>query len=199
MKQLLTVVFALLVTTLYSQSYMDKIVKNSCDCIATISDTLDNTEYTQKLGLCMMTAAEPYRKQLKKDHNIDFNNIDRDGYRLGTLIGTKMAGVCPEFIVAASKRTRSKNTDGTAEEEFEGIVTKVEKDFFVSISVRDEEGRTSKFYWLTFVQSNYELIEKYESLVGKSVGLVFSNREYFDPKIGEYRKFAVIKELEVFN
>ena len=59
----------------YSQNYMEKIAEKSCDCVKALTDTIDSEQLTMKLGLCMIDASTPYKKQIKKDYNIDLDNI----------------------------------------------------------------------------------------------------------------------------
>jgi hypothetical protein len=184
----------------FSQTYMDKIAQESCDCISKVSETLDYEQYTQELGLCMIVASEPYRKQLKKDHNINFDKIEVDAEKLGKLIGFKMASVCPNSLLAVAKKSPNKTADASAttndSKSIDGTVTKLEKDFFVVLHIKDGEGKTNKFYWLTFIDSDVDLIDRYDSMIGSPVEITYRTEEWFDPKIKEYRQFSVIEKLE---
>ena len=197
MKKLLIAGFIVISHHSFSQAYLDKIVQESCNCVSKVSETLDNERYTQELGVCMIVAAEPYRKQLKKDHNIDFDKIDVDGEKLGKLIGIKMAAVCPELILAVAKKSGKGNGESapTESKSFEGIITKIEHEFFVVLHIKDESGKTNKFYWLTYVESGVEVADGYDSMMGNSVTLTYRSEEFFDPKIKEYRPFSVIEKL----
>jgi hypothetical protein len=181
----------------FSQAYLDKIVQESCNCVSKVSETLDNERYTQELGICMIVAAEPYRKQLKKDHNIDFDKIDVDGEKLGKLIGIKMAAVCPDLILAVAKKSGNGEKAPAESKSFEGIITKIENEFFVVLYIKDESGKTNKFYWLTYVESGVEVADGYDSMMGISVTLTYRSEEFFDPKIKEYRPFSVIEKMEL--
>jgi hypothetical protein len=196
-------IFCLVITAhqSFSQTYMDKIAQESCDCISKVSETLDYEQYTQELGLCMIVAAEPYRKQLKKDHNINFDKIEVDAEKLGKLIGFKMASVCPNALLAVSKKSPDKSAVANADvsKSYDGTITKLEKDFFVVLHIKDGEGKTNKFYWLTFIDSDVDLVERYDSLIGMPVEVTFRTEEWFDPKIKEYRQFSVIEKLEATN
>ena len=181
----------------FSQAYLDKIVQESCNCVSKVSQTLDNEQYTQELGICMIVAAEPYRKQLKKEHNIDFDKIDVDGEKLGKLIGIKMAAVCPDLILAVAKKSGNGESAAIESKSFEGIITKIENEFFLVLHIKDESGKTNKFYWLTYVESGIEVAERCDSMVGTSVALSYRSEEFFDPKIKEYRSFSIIEKLEL--
>ena len=63
-------------TTAFSQNYMDEIAKETCKCLTQITDDLNPEKYAMELGLCMLNASNPYKKQLKKDFKIDLDKID---------------------------------------------------------------------------------------------------------------------------
>ena len=199
MKKLFIAGFIFICHSSFSQAYLDKIVQESCNCVSKVSETLDNEQYTQELGICMIVAAEPYRKQLKKDHSIDFDKIDVDGEKLGKLIGIKMAAVCPDLILAVAKKSGKGNGESASTESksFEGIITKIENEFFVVLHIKDEYGKTNKFYWLTYVESGVEVADGFDSMLGTSVALTYRSEEFYDPKIKEYRPFSVIEKLDL--
>lgn len=181
----------------FSQDYMDKIVEKSCACTETVPDTLESQQFNMQLGLCMLEASMPYAKQIKKDHGIDMENINVAGEKLGRLIGMKMAGVCPDVLVKLTNKVKGKSAPSKKEITVDGTITKVEKDFFVVFTVRDESGKTSKYYWLTLIKSDTDLVSNYAALVGKNVAIIAESQDFFDPKLDEYRSFLIIKGITV--
>src|SRR5688572_19861396 len=108
MRQLLVISFlTLLFNKTLSQDYMDVIAKKSCECLGEISDTLRTDQYNMELGICMIEAAMPYKKQIKKNHDIDLDKIDTEGEKLGRIIGLKMASVCPNALVKITQRAKT--------------------------------------------------------------------------------------------
>lgn len=195
MKNSLIVICLLISSAAYSQTYMDKIAAESCNCITKVPESNDYEQYSQELGLCMIVASEPYKKQLKKDHGINFDHIDRDAEKLGKIIGFRMASVCPEAVMAVAKKASSSG-EKTTTKLCEGTLTKFENESFVVLHVKDQDSRTNKFYWLTFVDSDVELIDRYEAMVGSPVRITYRTEEMFDPKIKEYRQYSIIEKLE---
>jgi hypothetical protein len=198
MKYILILSAALLsVVSGYGQEYMDKIAQKSCECLDKVPDTLKTDEFNLKLGICMIEAATPYKKQLKKDQGINLDNIDTEGEKLGRLIGIKMASTCPNILLKLTQKPSDKEEAAAEEKTAEGLITKLENDFFVVLSLKDEAGKINRFYWLTFVESGMELTSKYKSVVGESVIITYKVQDFFDPKIEEYRAFNIISKLEV--
>lgn len=184
----------------FSQDYMDKIVEKSCDCVNKIPDSLETEKKTLQLGLCLIEAALPYSKQIKKDHKIDLEKLDEHGEQLGQIIALRMMGVCPDALIMISEAA-SANTpkEEEGEKSIEGTISRIEDDYFVTYHVKDNAGKITKFYWLTFIESNRDMITQYKSLTGKKVTIIYKNMEFFDPKIGEYRSYQVISKIEVVN
>jgi hypothetical protein len=181
----------------FGQDYMDVITQKSCECLDTVSDTLDAERFNMELGLCMIKSAEPYKKQLKKDHNIDFDHIEIHGEELGRLIGVKMATACPDAVLKMVDKANEKKGDNPQKSTIEGRVTTIVEDKFVEFSIKDDAGKTSKYYWFTFIKSKTDLVVEYKNLVDKPVVIEFIPQEIFDARIGEYRTFNVIQRLEV--
>ena len=185
----------------YSQDYLTEITSQTCECADKISDTLSTDDYNIQLGLCMIESSIPYKKKIKKDYNIDLDNLGQnqgEAEQLGQIIGMKMAGICPTTL---SKLTaKNYETTETAEpigKSIEGSITDINSDFFVTFSLKDYAGKTSKMYWLEFIKSDIDLPTSYKMLLGKEVKIMYKEAEYFDPKISEYRLVKVITEIVV--
>lgn len=186
----------------YSQKYMDKIIDDSCKCVSEISEDVKPENYTMELGLCMIKVSLPYKKQLKKDFDIDMDNIADSGEKLGGLIGSRMVGVCPNELILMTETTKEiKESDVNAEEEFneKGVVVKIENNYFVIFYLKGENGKTKKYYWMSTIKTKEDLIYDYLQLEGKEVEVDYIIQSFFDPKISDYRNFQVIKELKIVN
>ncbi|MGY6648713.1 hypothetical protein [Wenyingzhuangia sp. IMCC45574] len=204
-KTILFSIFILIVNQSFSQKYMEKIAKKSCECIEKIPAGATNEEATTSLGLCMIESAGPYQKQLKKDFDIDL--FEDDGAeKLGTQIALKMAGTCPTLLMKMvdmvgddekEEEENIKTEAAVAAEEVSGTITKVENGQFVVFSLRADNSRQDKFYWLTFVKSNIDIMSDYETLVGKKVTVFYKTEDFFDARINDYRNIKVITEISV--
>ncbi len=187
----------LAVHTSFAQKYMNDIVDKSCQCVETLPDTLAKDTYNIRFGACMLEATRPYAKQLKKDYGIRLENIDTEAERLGSIIGVKMASRCPNLLLQLTERLNHEDDTEEEEETISGIVTKIEEDFFVSFSIKESSGKISKLYWLTYADASVELKESYTYLPGKFVEIKYFKKDFFDPKIKDYRQFSIISELTV--
>jgi hypothetical protein len=192
-------VFSLLFSGLqgFSQDYMDKIIEKSCECVDKVPDTLEIQKYNMELGLCMINASMPYKKQLKKDYDINLDKLDpKTGEKLGTTIALKMGSVCPNGLLKLSKKTTASSKPEKSVNTAQGVISNIENNNFVVFSLTDDAGKISKFYWLSFIDADFELTGNYNSLIGKEIKFTYDVRDYFDPKILEYRQFNIISKIE---
>jgi hypothetical protein len=78
-----------------------------------------------------------------------------------------------------------------------GTITAIDKNGFVIFTIKNEEGKSSKLYWLSEVQSDIDLITKFESLLNKQVEASYTLSELFDHKSLEYRVFKVLSSMNL--
>ncbi len=199
MKKILPFMFFVLTLPALSQDYMNIITDQACECLKNIPDTVDTERYSMELGLCIIQAAIPYQKQIKKDYNIDLDRIELYGEDLGRLIGMKMASQCPERLIKTAEKMNSSKTQTpeVADLKIIGVVKSIDNNMFVIFSVQDDTGKITKLYWLGFINSNIELTNNYSELVGKEVTFTYRTEDFFDQRIKEYRQFYIITGLQV--
>lgn len=185
-------------SSIFAQDYLTKITHQSCECLSTIEQTEDREQFNLELGLCIIDASMPYKKELKKDHNIDLENIDEDGTRLGELIGLKMAGICPEEILKIANGGEDESYDELSST-ISGTITKVEKEQFIVFSIKEDSGKTTKFYWIYYIESNVDLPTEYSTLIGKKVEVYYYESDLFDARINEYKSFNIIEEINLIK
>lgn len=174
---------------------MEDIAKESCDCLSKISDTLETERFNVEFGLCILAAAKPYKKQIKKDYDINLDNITREGEQLGEIIGIQMATTCPDILMKMVNRVEQGDILDVSENVVTGQVTAISDDKFVEFSIRDELGKISKYYWFTFIETDIQLSTDYKSLKDKFVQVHYITQEFFDARIGEYRTFKIIEKI----
>lgn len=197
------ILLSLISFTSYSQKYLDNITKDACGCLENISDTLNKTSVNMEMGLCIIDAAIPYKKQLWKDFEIDIDQIDIYGEELGKIIGVRMASVCPKTLIKVTKMSGAldKIEEDTQEirsiQIIKGEIIKVNKEQFVEFTLKDEMNTISNFYWLGAVKSNFDFLTEYMNLKGKMVSISFETFEFFDPKLEIYRQFKTITEINM--
>lgn len=199
MKYLL--LFSLISSTLFvnAQDFMDKITQKSCECLDNIDENLEKSQFNMELGVCMIEASMPYKKQLKKEYKIDLERIETSGEDLGRLIGVKMATACPNSLLRMVNKSQGDEEVSAGDEEsvINGKVTAINAEKFVEFTIEDNDGKQTVCYWFSFVESDINLINQYNLLKNKQVRVSVVSQEMFDARINEYRMVNVIKELQI--
>lgn len=195
-----TVLLVSISLTAFSQDYMDEITRKTCECIENIEEGTESEQFKMKIGLCMLQAAEPHQKKLKKDHGINWDKIDTQGEKLGRIIGMKMAATCPDALLALAGKDddeeESRKIDESFKNTFEGEVSSIDGEVFKVFSVTHENGNVSKFYWFTMAASNFTITNNYQLLLEEKVVITYRTEEMFDARIGEYRPFNIITRID---
>lgn len=181
------------ITNTNAQDYMNDILDKTCACIDNIKDTTDAGRYRMNTGTCLINSSLPYKKEIKKDFQINLDKIDEtNSMELGKLVGLKMANHCPKVLY---KLTNMFKEGKVKKFTITGIVSKIETELFVIISVTEENGKTTKLYWLSVIESQNDISNNYKALPGKYVKINYVQEELFDPKIEEYRLHNIIKSI----
>lgn len=196
-KKISLILFLIISIHIHSQSYMDKIATETCECLEKIPDSIKGEQFNIKLGFCMIEASTPYKKKLKKDYKIDLGNIDEQGEELGELVGMKMLGFCPNALMKISDRNDVQE-EIVQNQEFKtiGRITNIEEKQFIVFSLKDSTGKTNKFYWMSYIESDMDIFSDYKELKNESVKITYFINEFFDSRIGEYRDFNIITKIE---
>lgn len=200
MKKILILFSIILINTHLAHSqedYMAKIVENSCRCLAEIPTTEELSSI--RIGLCMIQEANIYKEELLRDHGINMDNIDVEGERLGRLIAMEMITSCPEQIQRIASNIDKYDEDDDSIQKIQGVIKAIDKNDFIAFSVTSDDGKTSKFYWLNFINSNKDIQNEFNSYKKKKVEIEYSIYEFYDPNLGEYRNYNVIESLNVIN
>lgn len=201
MKNLLAVLLILISNLLFSQDYKKKIAKATCDCVAKVQNESKGAKTQEaQLGLCMISSSMPYAKELKKDYNIDIENLtdetsDKAFEKLGSAIGVLMTTECSDVFLKIMNDTEESN-EAKSELLLNGTITKIEKENFVIFHVVGENKNLTKFYWVSNIESNLDLPKEYNSLINKKVSISYYTTEIFDIKINDYRNLNIISSLK---
>lgn len=181
-----------------AQDVLDKVADGACSCLHDKADAIGDAEQMKvQFGLCFLSAANPYEKELRKKYNVDLTQITNEGGEsLGRLIAPRMAARCPDELAALMQKISAQ--DQAVEEEeavtmIRGEVVKATKDRFLWLMVRGEDGRTIELLWLDHV-SGAEHIDL-SAPQGTKAGFAYVQRELLDPASGAYRSYDVLTAI----
>ncbi len=179
----------------FAQHFIETMASGACQCIEKIATTVPAKDLKLEVGLCIMKTYKPeFEKPLKAEYGIDIHGAKDGMENFGRIVALRMATSCPSVLARVSRAAAADGDLGS--ESISGTVIKIEKDGFVAFTVKDQAGKTGKFYWMGQIDSGIDLVNNYNALLDRQLTLSFENKEYFDPKIDEYRKFKVITKIK---
>ncbi len=179
-----------------AQDILDSIATKTCGCIeAKTTKKMNRNEALAELGICMINVAEPYKKELKKDYNVDLNVLNKEtGEKLGRLVALKLVGNCPSFksLMQTEINNQIQKKEGETVFEFSGVVKETKQNQFVSITIENENNKIKEFLWLTEVAENNVSILKSKGIFVK---ITYTQMELFEPKLNKYVINYVLKSI----
>jgi len=183
---------------LHAQDVLDRIAVSTCDCINAVDRKEVKGEALQmQLGLCMMQAAAPYDKELRKQYKVDMSRLEAgSGERLGELVGFRLVAKCPEFLefVAEMQNEGATEVAQAVVAKVSGSVTGLRDRQFSTVLVKDVSGRTVELLRLEHFP-NADLLAG-AGATGVKGTFLFTVKELYDPVAGTYRAHNVLVGLE---
>lgn len=199
-KKIASLLFALLSFGLLNaqDSAMDKMAMEICEYFTKNEQEFKNMstdDLTAKLGVQMVQSYLKYQDDLAKEGiKFDLTKGRAEGEKMGAKVGVSMIKFCPDVLMAIAGDEDYE--DETTESYLEGTLKKVTGDDLYVVEVKDTDGKTQKFVWLTNFEGSDKLIELGKEVKGVKVGITYTNLEYFSPKLKEYIVRKKITRLE---
>ena len=199
-KKIASLLFALLSFGLLNaqDSAMDKMAMEICEYFTKNEQEFKNMstdDLTAKLGVQMVQSYLKYQDDLAKEGiKFDLTKGRAEGEKMGAKVGVSMIKFCPDVLMAIAGDEDYE--DETTESYLEGTLKKVTGDDLYVVEVKDTDGKTQKFVWLTNFEGSDKLIELGKEVKGVKVGITYTNLEYFSPKLKEYIVRKKITGLE---
>jgi hypothetical protein len=183
----------------YSQDIFDVIGKETCECLnAKKIDyfKMNKKEMQTQVGVCMIQSYSSHLSEFKPEDKISFDD-EKGMQNLGEKVAMKMMVSCPEIIMEMGKRSidEDDSTDEVKDIAFiEGEVTEIKTEQFITLQVKDKNGRNFSFLLLDYFETA-SLLTNNEINKKDSIKVSYTEIELFDPKNKEFRYFKVITDL----
>lgn len=190
----------------FSQDMYDIIGKETCACLGTKKldyQKIDKKELQTQVGLCMIQSYTSHINEFKEEEKVQFD--DKDGMRkMGEKVALKMLVNCPDIILELGKSTQKDVSDEDDEELvvdepqdvfIEGQVTAIKKDQFVSLLVKDKNGRAYSFLLLDYFDTASVLTNN-ELKVKDAVKVGYTEIELFDVATNEFKYFKILTDIQ---
>lgn len=206
MRKIIIAVVLIFSINSFSQDMYDIIGKETCACLGTKKldyQKIDKKELQTQVGLCMIQSYTSHINEFKEEEKVQFD--DKDGMRkMGEKVALKMLVNCPEIILELGKSTQKDVSDEDDEELvvdepqdvfIEGQVTAIKKDQFVSLLVKDKNGRAYSFLLLDYFDTASVLTNN-ELKVKDAVKVGYTEIELFDVATNEFKYFKILTDIQ---
>lgn len=182
-------------------SALDKMAKDICDYFNKNEKEFKNMstdDLTAKLGVQMVQSYLKYKDELAKEGIVfDLTKGRAEGEKMGAKVGLGMVKFCPDVLMAIAGDEIYEDEEETPTESYlEGTLRKVSGDDLFIVELKDTDGKTQKFVWLTNFEGSDKLIDLGKDVKGVQVRVAYTNLEYFSPKLKEYIVRKKITRLE---
>jgi len=177
-----------------------------CDSICASFEKQDVSKLSSNpellFGLEILKYAQMYEAELKSQYKYDMAKLNsKTGEKLGVMIGEKLVFRCPETFAKIYNNLIDKqddfineNTNGVIST-VQGKITVVEEGEFIYLFIEDKNLKKTKLLYLEHFPGANQLMENYNTLVGKSVIIDYEDKEFFNAKLKEYIYYKVIKQI----
>ncbi len=189
----------LLTDPVHGQDVLDKISGEICPCVGDLNGQVPKDTLTIKLGVCMISAAMPYQKELKKKYGVDLERLDGPtGERLGQLVAVKLVTTCPGFAELAMRLAEEDAPPpppGPSLRTVQGTIQEITPSQFLTITVRTDHGPSYEFLLLDHVPNIEQVSQEPAKAKGFYAKWDYEEREFYDPYTRTYKTFRVLRSI----
>lgn len=180
-------------------SPMDLVAKETCECITKkkAEGNTNKEELTLNVGLCLLSSYDKHKDKFSKEEQINLTD-DNAAEKLGEKVAMKMVTYCPETILELGMMSQEEEkTKASTEPEYEtieGTITAIEVKQFVTLKLKDKNGKQVQFLLLDY----FETASVYTDgnlKVNDKVAVSYGDVELYDPIQKEFRTYKVITAL----
>lgn len=199
----------LLVGNTWAQDVLDPIAIKACECVEDMDSTATLEDFQMLLGLCMLQAAEPYQKELKKKYKLDLGRSDKNAEEFGRLVGMRMASKCPKTFADFTRRINGFSADPPppppvpphvsskgAVQQVTGKLTSVRSGQFLTLVVLTGDGRTLDLLLLGQAGAVANVLRRSDQGRGATGVWSYSTEEFFDPLSRTFRPYYVVTDFD---
>lgn len=201
MRILICALFLVISSPAFSQGIIDKMANLTCQCME--DEGIDNKTTDQITDIMTNCLTQNLIENIAQfQQELDVEITDQEAMReIGEKIGSRMATVCPNTIMALagfSDETIEENSE--EENTFTGTIDNVKADDGLTLLfITTSSGLTEPFVWLASFEGDDALIALRENLKGTSVTVKYEELDIFNGKQGIYVTSKVITGAVVNN
>ncbi|RZJ72797.1 hypothetical protein [Flavobacterium sp.] len=177
-----------------AQDVYQKTATETCNCVNDLKKSGATQITDTQLGICMIKAYTNHKSEFPKDKQFSLDDQSGGFETLGAEIGLKMMDFCPDVLMALVEEDDSSGAAAATTHSLTGKVLEVKTEQFVTISVKDDNGRAHTMILLNYFASATMFTEG-KVKKGDKITVTYSEVELYDPKMKEFRYYKVIAGL----
>lgn len=183
------------------EALQDILAKESCECVNAKKSTFSNPDVEmlkKEFGLCVLASYVKHSAEFEKEFKLDFS--DKEQLRsIGERTAIKMIDLCPEVIMAIGVAANQGEAETISSDmQIEGSVSGIKTDQFVTLQVKDKNGRVHNLLLLDYFETA-SLFTNNDIKKNDRVTVNYSEVEMYDPAAKEFRYYKVITGLAKNN
>lgn len=202
---LLLTIFSLNVVAQEKEDILDKVAKEVCEYLS--SDEVKDVKGDQlamKMGVKIFALYGEYKKEFNEAGiTIDVSNPAESGEKLGEQIGMTMIKFCPDTLIALAgdeelmDNANVKKQDNPKDEfrSVNGKIKSIKGDEILTVSLKDDSGKTQKFIWLSNFKGSDRLMDA-KAVKNAKVTIYYKNIEMYSPQLKDYVLRKQITQIE---
>lgn len=199
---------------MFGQAYMDKVSKETCECINKKKldlKTISKEKIQLEFGLCALKAYNLYSKEFPKSKKLNYSNKSQLE-QFGVDIALNMSKDCPDIILALGKMYSSNNyVEKDTDEEIEvdtvnteapdddititGVYQGTKTDGFYYITVKETSGKINQMALINNFENSFLILDKVLQLNDK-VEVSYFDAELFDVILNRFVTVKVISDIK---
>jgi hypothetical protein len=199
-KIILSSVFTFIFINANAQDILDKVTKEVCSCTAGKVESMKTSTpdaIKMQLGLCILSSYTNHKPEIVAKYG---EVMEKDGAmeKLGEDIGMKMVTICPDVLMSIASTGGFADDDSSKVAEsktIEGEISDIKIDQFVTIQIKDKNGRAYSFLFLNYFETA-SLFTNNEIKKKDKITVTYTETELYDTKEKEFRYFKIITQLD---
>lgn len=184
----------------FSQDVIDKIAKETCECIAAKNINLETAkpkDLKMQLGLCVMQSYSLNKDKLPKNKRLALEN-DNQMEEFGSEVGLKMINYCPDILIALGKNELEEEKNDVVDVlslTSTGVLIERKVDGFLTIRIKEESGRINDFILVKNFENAF-LVSDDVLKVNTKVKVEFYYEDVYDSKLNKFVNSKVLLDIQ---
>lgn len=191
---LLSLVFTL---PLFSQGIIDQMAQLTCECMeAKGLDNKTSDEITELMTDCLTQHLIENINAFEEELNVEIT--DQEAMQaVGEQIGSKMATLCPNIIMAIAGLTEDFEETVDETNTVSGKITSISGTDLTTLTIQTDYGVMVSFVWLGSFEGDEALIALKSKMIGTDVTVWFEELPIFNQKDGTYVPQNIITGISI--